>query len=75
MFTGIVESLAEVIKIENEGTNKTFTLRSPIVTEFKIDQSVNHNGVCLTVTAIDSDSYKVTAVEETLLKTNLNDIK
>ena len=75
MFTGIVESLAEVVKIESEGTNKTFTLRSPIAIEFKIDQSVNHNGVCLTVTAIDSDSYKVTAVEETLLKTNLNDIK
>lgn len=74
MFTGIVESLAEVIKIDKEGTNKTFTLKSPIAVEFKIDQSISHNGVCLTVTAIDSDSYKVTAIEETLIKTNLNDV-
>jgi riboflavin synthase len=75
MFTGIVESLAEVIKIESEGTNKTFTLQSPIAAEFKIDQSVSHNGVCLTVTDTDHDKYKVTAVEETLLKTNLNYIR
>lgn len=75
MFTGIVESLAEVIKIDTEGTNKTFTLKSSITTEFKIDQSISHNGVCLTVTAIDGDTYKVTAVEETLLKTTLNNVK
>ena len=75
MFTGIVESLAEVIKIDAEGTNKTFTLKSAITTEFKIDQSISHNGVCLTVTAIEGDTYKVTAVEETLLKTNLNNIR
>lgn len=75
MFTGIVESLAVVSEIEIEGTNKTFTLNAPIGAELKIDQSVSHNGVCLTVTAINEDSYKVTAVEETLIKTNLNDLK
>jgi riboflavin synthase len=71
MFTGIVESIGEVINVEVEGTNKTFTFRSAIATEFKIDQSINHNGVCLTVVAIENDTYKVTAIEETLLKTNL----
>jgi len=75
MFTGIVESVAEVIEIEEEGTNKTFTLKSAIATEFKIDQSISHNGVCLTVTAVEGDVYKVTAIEETLIKTNLNSIK
>ncbi len=74
MFTGIVESLAEVIKIEEEGTNKTFTLRAEIAREFKIDQSISHNGVCLTVTAISDDTYQVTAIDETLRKTNLNTI-
>ena len=74
MFTGIVESLGEVVEIEKAGTNKTFTLRSPIAAEFKIDQSISHNGVCLTVIAVENDSYKVTAVEETLLKTNLDDV-
>ena len=75
MFTGIVESVAEVIGIEEEGTNKTFTLKSAIATEFKIDQSISHNGVCLTVTAVEGDVYKVTAIEETLIKTNLNSVK
>lgn len=71
MFTGIVESLAEVINIEQEGTNKTFTLRAEVAREFKIDQSISHNGVCLTVTEINDDTYKVTAIQETLQKTNL----
>ncbi|TDE16712.1 riboflavin synthase [Dyadobacter psychrotolerans] len=75
MFTGIVESLAEVIDIKEEGTNKTFTLKSPIASDFKIDQSISHNGVCLTVTEVIGDVYKVTAIEETLLKTNLNAVK
>jgi riboflavin synthase len=74
MFTGIVEASGEVIKIEVEGTNKTFTLNSPIASEFKIDQSISHNGVCLTVVEVDGDIYKVTAVEETLLKTNLGEL-
>ena len=74
MFTGIVEAIAEVVNVETEGTNKTFTFRSSIANEFKIDQSVSHNGVCLTVVATDGDEYKVTAIEETLLKTNLGDL-
>lgn len=71
MFTGIVESIGEVIEVEAEGSNKTFTFRSNLAREFKIDQSVNHNGVCLTVVVVNEDLYKVTAIEETLLKTNL----
>jgi riboflavin synthase len=74
MFTGIVESVAEIIKVDVEGTNKTFSFRSTLANQLKIDQSVNHNGVCLTVVALDEDLYKVTAIEETLLKTNLGSL-
>jgi riboflavin synthase len=74
MFTGIVESLAEVTRIEMEGTNRTFTLQSEIATQFKVDQSISHNGVCLTVTEVNGDTYKVTAIEETLKKTNLGNL-
>jgi riboflavin synthase len=75
MFTGIVESTGEVLAIDMEGTNRTFTLASPLAREFKIDQSINHNGVCLTVVAVEGDTYKVTAIEETLTKTNLGSLK
>jgi riboflavin synthase len=71
MFTGIVEAIGEVKAIEEEGTNKTFTLASSLASDFKIDQSINHNGVCLTVVAVNGDTYKVTAIQETLSKTNL----
>ena len=71
MFTGIIESLGTITKIEKEGTNVHFTIESSISKELKIDQSLSHNGVCLTVTAQDIDSHTVTAIEETLLKTNL----
>lgn len=71
MFTGIIESLGTISKIEQEGTNVHFTIKSAISKELKIDQSLSHNGVCLTVTAQDIDSHIVTAIEETLLKTNL----
>jgi riboflavin synthase len=71
MFTGIIENLAEVVEIIPENTNLTFRLRSTLATELKIDQSVSHNGVCLTVTNITADTYSVTAVAETLQKTNL----
>jgi riboflavin synthase len=74
MFTGIVESTGEVLAIDMEGTNRTFTLASPLAREFKIDQSINHNGVCLTVVAVEGDTYKVTAIEETLTKTNLGSL-
>lgn len=74
MFTGIIEDAATVLKIEKEGTNVHLTLRSNIANALKIDQSVAHNGVCLTVVAIEEDAYVVTAIEETMLKTNLGDL-
>ncbi len=61
--------------IGETGTNMDFTLKSPITSELKVDQSVSHNGVCLTVTGIQGDTYTVTAVEETLKKTNLGSLK
>lgn len=73
MFTGIIEDSAEVMHLEKENTNLTFTFKSNISQELKVDQSLAHNGVCLTVTSIDvsSQTYKVTAIDETLKKTNL----
>lgn len=71
MFTGIVESLGTVSAIKKEGTNVHFTINSPISGELKIDQSVAHDGVCLTVVAFDGQSHTVTAVAETMQKTNL----
>lgn len=75
MFTGIVESTAKVVAIKTEGTNKTFTLESKIGDELKIDQSVSHNGVCLTVVKVEGNRYDVTAVEETLIKSNLGNLE
>lgn len=75
MFTGIVETMGQVVSLQTEGTNVTFRLRSTLTPELKVDQSLSHNGVCLTVTALDIDTYCVTAVEETLLKTNLGKLK
>ena len=71
MFTGIIESLGIVIKTEREGSNVHFDIQSSISQELQIDQSVAHNGVCLTVVGIDGDTYRVTAVDETLQKTSL----
>lgn len=71
MFTGIIETLARVEKIEKEGTNVHFTFSCSFTNELKIDQSVAHNGTCLTVVAIDGDNYTLTAIEETLVRTNL----
>jgi len=71
MFTGIIETTATVADIRHEGTNVHFTIESPMAAELKPDQSVAHNGVCLTVTAITGNRYQVTAVAETLQKTNL----
>jgi len=71
MFTGIVETKAIIAEIIHEGSNVHFIIESPITPELKIDQSVAHNGVCLTVVAITGNKYKVTAVAETLNKTNL----
>jgi riboflavin synthase len=71
MFTGIIESQATVTGIRQEGTNIHFEMESQLTGELKIDQSVAHNGVCLTVVAIAGNKYTVTAVAETLAKTNL----
>jgi len=71
MFTGIIEQIAEVVKVESEGSNVHITLKSAITNELKIDQSVAHNGVCLTVVAINDDEYMVTAIKETLEKSNI----
>ena len=71
MFTGIIEQIGTVKSIEHEGSNIIFTIAAEFVSELKVDQSVAHNGVCLTVTAIHNDTYTVTAVAETLQKTNL----
>lgn len=71
MFSGIVESLGIVELIEKEGQNIHFTIKSNIASEAYIDQSISHNGACLTVVNIENDSYKVTAIHETLIKTNL----
>ena len=71
MFTGIIEQLGVVKGIEKEGENIHFTLQSSFTDELKIDQSVAHNGCCLTVVKIDKDLYTVTAIQETLNKTNL----
>ncbi|MGX1927973.1 riboflavin synthase [Flagellimonas sp. 2504JD4-2] len=75
MFTGIIETLGKVAKLENEGGNLHITITSKITEELKIDQSVAHNGVCLTVVAIGNDSYTVTAIEETLDKSSLGDLQ
>ncbi|HRH64062.1 MAG TPA: riboflavin synthase [Bacteroidia bacterium] len=71
MFTGIIECLGKVIAINQENNNTHFTVEAPFVSELKVDQSIAHNGVCLTVTSLTEKSYTVTAIHETLLKTNL----
>ncbi|MBC7382897.1 MAG: riboflavin synthase [Bacteroidia bacterium] len=75
MFTGIIETTGIVTGIEKEESNVHFSLTSIFTHELKIDQSVAHNGVCLTVVAINGNAFKVTAVAETLSKTNLNQLK
>ena len=75
MFTGIVEDIGIVQKIEKENENVHFTLSCSFTNELKIDQSVAHNGCCLTVVSINDDQYTVTAIQETMIKTNLGDWK
>lgn len=75
MFTGIIETLGTVTAIEKEDTNINFTISSALSEELKIDQSVAHNGVCLTVVALHARTHTVTAIEETLDKTNLGMLK
>ena len=71
MFTGIIETKGEVVSIIKDGSNLDISLKSDITNELKIDQSVSHNGVCLTVVKIDNDIYTVTAIKETLEKSNM----
>lgn len=73
MFTGIVERMAKVVRIEQDGSNFHFTLQTPIANELKIDQSMAHNGVCLTVVKLypEKQQYTVTAMDETMSRTNL----
>ena len=75
MFTGIIESLAKLVSIEKNGDNITFTFNSKISNELKIDQSLAHNGICLTVIDIKNDNYSVVAIKETVLKTSIKNWK
>lgn len=75
MFTGIIETTGEVLKLESEGTNVHITVASSISDELKIDQSVSHNGVCLTVVAVSENTHIVTAIEETLNKSNFRSLQ
>lgn len=72
MFTGIIQNFSKVIDIQRNGTNLNLWLSSAITNELKIDQSVAHNGICLTVVAISDDKYMVTAVAETIQRTNIS---
>ena len=75
MFTGIIESISTVVSLKNEGSNLNISCKSEITNELKIDQSLSHNGVCLTVVKIEDDIYTVTAIKETLEKSNLGGLK
>jgi len=75
MFTGIIEKLGIITEVISDGSNKTFWVESPISDEFTIDQSVSHNGVCLTVEEISKGNHRVTAIDETLKKTDLSSWK
>jgi riboflavin synthase len=74
MFTGIIEVVGKVSEVRAEGTNRHFRIESNISDALKVDQSVSHNGVCLTVTAVDGNSHWVTAIDETLQKSNLGQL-
>jgi riboflavin synthase len=71
MFTGIIEALGKIVSIDARGSNKTFWIESNISAELKVDQSVSHSGACLTVEVVEGNKHQVTAIEETLNKTNL----
>lgn len=75
MFTGIIETIGTISGLEREGGNLHLDVRASIAGELKVDQSVAHNGVCLTVVAVEGDTYRVTAIDETLRKTNIGNLK
>ena len=74
MFTGIIEDLGKVKSITKKEANINFQIQSTLTNQLKVDQSISHNGVCLTVTKINSNNYEVTAIEETIKKTNLGNL-
>src|SRR3546814_719100 len=75
MFTGIIETMGTVTEVTQEGSNRNLKIKSSLSNELKVDQSISHNGVCLTVTAINEDEHSVTAINETLLKSTLGQLK
>ena len=75
MFTGIIEAFGRVVSLENVGGNLLISIESELSADLKVDQSVSHNGVCLTVVKCNSKNYTVTAIEETLRRTNLGSLK
>ncbi len=75
MFTGIVEEVGEVVELHDSGTNRDLVIRARMTPELRVDQSVSHNGVCLTVVAINGETYRVTAVKETLERSNLGSLR
>lgn len=75
MFTGIIEQIGIITAVESLGTNRRFVISSPISSALKVDQSVSHNGICLTVEKVDGDTHQVTAIFETLQKTNASSWK
>lgn len=75
MFTGIIEAFGTIRSVQQDGSNKHFVVESPISNQLKIDQSVSHDGVCLTVVKVDADTHTVTAIDETLQKSNLGKLK
>jgi riboflavin synthase len=75
MFTGIVEEVGEVVELHDSGTNRDLVIRARMTPELRVDQSVSHNGVCLTVVGLTGDTYRVTAVKETLERSNLGALK
>ncbi len=74
MFTGIIEATGIIKKIDIEGTNKTFTIESDFASEMEVNASLSHNGVCLTIINQEGNTYQVTAVQETLIKSNLGEL-
>ncbi|MBK8500099.1 MAG: riboflavin synthase [Flavobacteriales bacterium] len=74
MFTGIVEEVGEVVALRDHGTDRTFTIAARMTPELRVDQSISHEGVCLTVVSVEGDRYEVTAVKETLERSNLGSL-
>lgn len=75
MFTGIIEGLGTVTQVQNQGTNRHFAIMSPFSSQLRVDQSVSHNGVCLTVTKVNGNTHWVTVIDESLQKSNLGSLK